>query len=99
MDSSISTVLGQGRVEGCIREVNGVDACDQWVSRLNTILSEPVASFSEADQIRTALRGILTWENCANQLMRHVNSVLDGPEGYHNQFLRMEVLVQGTTHS
>ncbi len=79
MDSSISTVLGQGRVEGCIREVNGVDACDQWVSRLNTILSEPVASFSEADQIRTALRGILTWENCANQLMRHVDSVLDGP--------------------
>jgi glycosyltransferase involved in cell wall biosynthesis len=78
MDTSIVSALGQSRAEACIREVNGTDACDQWAGRLNSIFSEPAGSFSEANHIREALKGVLTWENCADQLMSDVDTILAG---------------------
>jgi hypothetical protein len=46
-------------------------------NRFHSILSESTASFSDAYKIREALRAILTWENCADQLMRDVEPMLE----------------------
>jgi glycosyltransferase involved in cell wall biosynthesis len=67
IDVSIISVVGQTRADVCTREVNAPDACDRWAKRLHSIFTQPADAFSEADQIREALRDVLTWEHCAKQ--------------------------------
>jgi glycosyltransferase involved in cell wall biosynthesis len=68
-------------VDACVTDVvdSDLDAIvRQWATKAYDILANPAQAFADADEMRSALAPILSWENAARKLTSDVEGVLVG---------------------
>jgi len=77
LESDVANAIGQPIADLCVVDVDGESdlIIGTWADRLRTILSEP-SSFLRANQLRSALRPILTWEKAAALLTADIEIIL-----------------------
>jgi len=79
LESEIATAIGQAVAEGCVADVDG-DAekiRKNWATRVHVVFSDPAKAFSLAEQIRLALRPLLSWERAAAQFSADIETILN----------------------
>jgi glycosyltransferase involved in cell wall biosynthesis len=73
------SVIGRSLANDCVADVNGHDSektSGEWAVRVQKIMKNPVAAFSQAEQLRTLLKPQLNWKTVIAQLSRDFESIL-----------------------
>jgi glycosyltransferase involved in cell wall biosynthesis len=78
LEADVLAAIGQATVDACVANVDGepLDVKKDWASRVQAILSDPAKAFSRANQMRTALVSLMSWERAAEKFSDHVEAVL-----------------------
>jgi glycosyltransferase involved in cell wall biosynthesis len=73
------SVIGRTLAQSCVADVDGHDAeitSEKWAVRVQRIMDDPVAAFSQAEQLRMLLKPLLNWDTVTTQLSRDFETIL-----------------------
>jgi glycosyltransferase involved in cell wall biosynthesis len=73
------SVIGRSLANDCVADVNGHNSeatSREWAVRVQKIMENPVAAFSQAEQLRTLLKPQLNWKTVIAQLSRDFETIL-----------------------
>lgn len=77
-EADIVGAIGQSVAEGCVVDVDGETETvrNNWAARVHGLFSDPATAFTQAEQMRTGLGPLLSWERAAAQFSAHVETIL-----------------------
>jgi hypothetical protein len=72
-------VIGHSLAQTCVADVDvhsSEGTSKEWAIRVQKIIADPVAAFSQAEQLRTLLKPVLGWKTVVTQLSQEFESIL-----------------------